>query len=181
MSFVYVWWLCFSFFLGSNFSGGDMSRSVPVSRVAVVVPEFRTAYSSPYRGDDVFFPEDAVGAQQSFAAECDVNQIIKRFSVSGEFTHLNLRSPIFGDVRGLDFQGMLDYIAHAESAFMDLPADVRKRFDNNPRDFVEFCSDPKNVDEMVKLGLVVKEEDKVVLPVVGSKTESAPAVGSVKP
>lgn len=38
---------------------------------------------------------------------------------------------------------------------MDLPAKVRSRFENDPQKFLEFCSDPKNRDEAVSLGLIM--------------------------
>jgi hypothetical protein len=36
---------------------------------------------------------------------------------------------------------------------MQLPSDIRAKFDNDPGEFFEFCTDPKNADEMVQLGL----------------------------
>lgn len=47
----------------------------------------------------------------------------------------------------------------ADDSFMELPADLRARFDHNPGKFVDFCSDAKNRDELIKLGLVPKPAD----------------------
>ena len=40
--------------------------------------------------------------------------------------------------------------------FLDLPAKVRDRFKNDPGQFLEFATDPSNVDELVKMGLATK-------------------------
>ena len=39
-------------------------------------------------------------------------------------------------------------------AFDDLPAKVRREFDNDPFKFLEFVEDPENVERMAELGLV---------------------------
>jgi len=146
--------------------------------VESVVPEFRTAYSPPLEVA-LFTPKDAVGAKQSFKDECNINNIVKRYSLTGEFTHLALSTPQFGDVTGLRFQEMMDYLNEAEAAFADLPAEVRRRFGNDPREFVEFASDRANVDELLKMGLAV--HDKAVVPLTEPKGEGPPHLGSSVP
>lgn len=113
---------------------------------------------------DNFMPEsDATGldcsvepslAKQSFAEECDINTIVRRFGISGELPE-NVRMPTFGDYTDVvDFKTAMDAMALAHEAFDAMPAEVRYRFKNSPQEFVEFCSDEKNRDEAVKLGLV---------------------------
>ena len=63
--------------------------------------------------------------------------------------------PKFGDFLGVsDYQTALNQVLEDEEAFDALPAKVRARFDNQPVEFLEFCSDEKNHDEMVELGLI---------------------------
>lgn len=138
----------------------------------------RTAYDGVrVADDDVFFPPDAVGAKQSFKAECDINNIVKSFDPrTGEFSHMSLKAPIFGDVSGLDFREMMELMTEAQSQFNGLPAEVRARFGNDPHEFVAFCQDPGNVDELLALGLAV--EAGVVEPV-KVVVEPAPSVGTL--
>jgi hypothetical protein len=66
---------------------------------------------------------------------------------------------------------LMDYMAFmdgAEKAFMSLPAVVRKEFDNSAVAFVDFASDPKNLDQMRGWGLAPP-----VAPV-GGEAPSAP-------
>lgn len=60
-----------------------------------------------------------------------------------------------------DFQTAMNTIVQARESFDRLPAPVRARFRNDPHEFVQFCSDEKNLDEMRKLGLA-KVPDSVV-------------------
>lgn len=97
--------------------------------------------------------------QQSQAAEADINEIVRRFGLTGKLPE-NVRVPTYGDFDGVvdDYQSALNAIRSAEESFMAMPADVRARFNNDPGLFVEFCSDPENLPEMRKLGLAVPEE-----------------------
>jgi len=97
--------------------------------------------------------------RQSFAADADINQLVKRFGVTG----LAQRHPVqpatvqlFEDV--FDFQSAMNAVVDAERRFAMLDAKVRRRFGNDPQEFVEFCSDPANADEMIKLGLATRRE-----------------------
>lgn len=123
----------------------------------------RSAYS-PRKRVAVMFTGPG-RTKQSEKDSCDVNLIVKRFIATGELPTGNMRSPVFGDVTGVDFRAMMDVIAQAQASFEALPATVRKRFANDPAEFVEFCSDPANAGEMEKLGLSkakveVKPEEK---------------------
>jgi Chlamydia-phage Chp2 scaffold (Chlamy_scaf) len=48
----------------------------------------------------------------------------------------------------------LNAVIAADAAFMQLPADIRTRFNNDAGAFVDFCSDENNRAEAEKLGLV---------------------------
>lgn len=140
-------------------------------------PVIRTAYDGVRVGDDdLFFPADAVGAKQSFKAECDINNIVKSFDPrTGEFSHMSLKAPIFVDTSSMTFAEMMQAMVDARQSFEQLPAAVRAEFDNDPRNFVEYCSDPANWPELEASGLFVKEG--VVAAVVAPK-EGAPKGGT---
>lgn len=91
--------------------------------------------------------------KQSFKDECDVNKIVKRFETSGMLPVVEGREPEFFDCTGLDFHRMMDVVAGAQARFDALPAHVRKRFANDPQEFVEFAQSPENRSELVKMGL----------------------------
>lgn len=101
---------------------------------------------------------DATRTQQHFKEECDINTLVRRFGLTGEFPQ-NLRTPInpeFAQVT--DFHGAMTLIAEARQAFGQMPAETRYRFHNDPAEFVDFCSNPENRAEMRKMGLLVPEE-----------------------
>lgn len=98
--------------------------------------------------------KDASLTRQEFAEECDINTIVRRFGLTGEVP-VNVRMPMHGDFQELvTFQDAMNALISAQKAFEQMPANVRARFGNDPGVFVDFCSDPANVDEAIKLGLI---------------------------
>lgn len=96
--------------------------------------------------------------QQSQAAETDINLIVKRFKVTGLLPQ-GVRIPTYGDFDGVsDFRSAMDAIIAAEKSFMAMPSAVRSRFGNDPAEFVKFCSNPDNLEEMRKWGLAVPKK-----------------------
>jgi len=101
--------------------------------------------------------------QQSFRDECDINTILKRFNVTGELP-LGSVQPQYGDFSGItDYQSALNAVMAAQDSFLQLPAKVRARFDNDPALFVDFASDEANRDEMKALGLLSQETAQAVV------------------
>lgn len=93
--------------------------------------------------------------KQSFVAECDINNIIKQFRSTGVVNHIsaNAAKGRYLDLPDeLDFQTSLNTVLAAEQAFASLPSKIRTRFENDPRQFLEFLTDPANAEELVALG-----------------------------
>jgi phage internal scaffolding protein len=98
--------------------------------------------------------EDSSLAQQHARDECDINTIVRRFGLTGELPS-NVRTPTYGDFSdAMDYHASLNAVRAADAAFMQLPADIRTRFNNDAGAFVDFVSDDNNRTEAEKLGLV---------------------------
>lgn len=94
--------------------------------------------------------------QQQFKDECDINNIMRKYSDTGQFTHLTQKTGMYADFSNIqDYQTMLDTVRYADEAFNTLPAQIRARFRNNPGDLLEFLQDPKNEPEAIALGLAI--------------------------
>lgn len=95
--------------------------------------------------------------KQEFVAECDINNIIKAYTQTGQINHISAKAAqgTFEDLPDpIDLQESLAIVQHAEAAFMALPAKVRDRFHNEPGEFLEFMGDPRNEQEARDLGLL---------------------------
>lgn len=120
--------------------------------------------------------------QQNQKEEADINTIVKRFGLSGELPQ-GVRMPQYGDFTGIrDYQSALNAVREANDAFMQLPPFVRERFQNDPEQFVNFCLDPKNEAEAIKLGLVEKKATEPAPPAVQGGTDAGaqPPSGGAK-
>lgn len=119
-------------------------------------------YSSVYVQKDDSNPRFALDCsnlpsltRQEFAEDCDINTLMARYEKTGVINHFNNAQPRYIDLtdKPADLQDALNILAEAKDAFMRLPALTRREFDNDPAKFVDFASDPKNLDKMREWGL----------------------------
>lgn len=97
---------------------------------------------------------------QSFKEESDINEILRRFGKTGELPE-NYRAPLSGDFSNLQtYEEMQNAIADANSRFMEMPAELREKFENSPARLMNFLDDEKNRDEAIKLGIVNKPVER---------------------
>lgn len=97
--------------------------------------------------------------EQSHKAGCEIKNILDKYQQTGIMTHVSKHQPQYGDVTPVEFQDAMNIIAKAGSMFEELPANIRKKFDNDPKSFLEFVQDEKNLPEMYELGLAIKPEE----------------------
>jgi phage internal scaffolding protein len=103
--------------------------------------------------------EDVTLTQQHFKDECDINNILRQFNVTGLLPEAPL-SPRYGDFTGIsDYQTALNQVIAAEDEFMSLPANIRARFNNDPGQLIDFMENNENRNEAIKLGLVKEAVD----------------------
>lgn len=98
--------------------------------------------------------EEPSKTQQQFKDECDINNIVRKYKATGQLTHLSSKQGVYADVSEItDLQESLQKVQQASDAFNTLPAELRRRFGNNPQQLLEFLQDPRNFEEGVKLGI----------------------------
>lgn len=134
--------------------------------------QFRTGYN--YDADSVSletglsFEGTETMAQQQFKDECDINTIVKRFGLTGELPN-GINMPQSGDFTNVtDFHTAMNLVKQAEDAFLQIPADIRARFDHDPGQVLAFLNDSNNRDEAIKLGFIPKPAET---PRTGDGTE----------
>lgn len=125
--------------------------------------------------------DDESLTQQHFAEDCDIDKIVSRYKRAGIDIdklngYLDLTGASFDDVSEVpSYQDCMEVVINAENAFMMLPAHIRKQFDNDPGQFLDFANDPANTEAMIQMGLSEK-------PVVGGTTTPvSEAVEAVAP
>ncbi|WNK13527.1 MAG: internal scaffolding protein [Microvirus sp.] len=129
-----------------------------------VKPDIADDASSQLSMHDFFSPRDYVEplvnwgpslTRQEFADECDINVIMQTYERTGVLPPAAGQMPQYLDLTNIpaDYQTALEMMAEAKSAFENLPAAVRREFNNDASAFVEFASDPENLSQMQTWGL----------------------------
>lgn len=99
------------------------------------------------------FKDDSLTVQADLQ-QSDINFIVRQFGLTHELPY-GMQVPVFADYSGIpnDFHAAMQYVADSEAAFMQFPAEIRARFNNDPGKLLAFIGDPNNTDEAVSLGL----------------------------
>lgn len=93
---------------------------------------------------------------QADAVEADINEIVRRFGITGQLPEPRAGGE-YGDFSEvMDFRTALDALNEAQEAFDALPAKLRERFSNDPALFLEFIEDDDNYEEAKRLGLLAE-------------------------
>lgn len=113
---------------------------------------FITAYEKKLR-TRLFFGDEKSRTKQSFAAECNINNIMKKYQKTGVLEHIARHAPTYGDFTPIDYKQAMETVAEANSMFEELPSSVRTRFSNDPAEFLAFVEEPENIDALRDMGL----------------------------
>lgn len=95
---------------------------------------------------------------------------MKRYEETGNRGEQTNVRPKFGDFsEEFDFRKAQETVIAAAEAFAASPSRVRKRFNNDPAELLEFVMDEKNREEAIFLGLIEKPQESAL-----EKGEPAP-------
>ncbi len=128
---------------------------------------------------DLVVPDYSDGrTKQSFKDSTDINKILKKAQVSGGLSHaLKYEEAVYGEFTGVDLLGAFEQCRRAQAIFADLPAEVRREFDQDAFKFAGYASDPANVGRLKQLiPSIAEPEDFFVKPAVERAKELNAAV-----
>ena len=120
--------------------------------------------------------------QQALVRETDINAIMRRAYKTGQMPvpQHDLKAQYGDFTQVADYQTAQNQIILANQAFEKLPAHIRKRFDNNPAELLDFLANPDNAAEALQLGIVERPPSDDMAPKhgEGETTGSEPAPSS---
>lgn len=92
--------------------------------------------------------------EQSHKKDTDMNYILRGYQKTGLIRHAKEHAGKYDDIAVQDFQEAIFIVTNAQRQFDELPSNIRKRFGNNPAEFLEFVQNPENKAEMQTLGIL---------------------------
>lgn len=103
----------------------------------------------------VYHPHsDQILTEQSHKNEVNVNTIMRKAIRSGLLPQRG-NPGFYGDFSNVsDYFDAVNRVKEAENNFMTLPANIRKRFDNEPGKLLSFLEDASNKEEAIQLGIL---------------------------
>lgn len=92
---------------------------------------------------------------QSEKDSCDINFILDRYAKSQAPPIFQYgKEGFYADITNIpDYQEAMNRITYTEQYFDQLPSRIKKQFENNPANLLDFLADPANNEQAIALGL----------------------------
>lgn len=111
--------------------------------------------------------------EQSHRDECNINKIMAKYYRTGLLPQRGMPGH-YGDFTGVDtYHEATERVMAAQAAFMELPSQVRKQFNNDPAQLLAFLADDNNREKAIELGIIPPPEP--VQPEPEPETPETPA------
>lgn len=141
------------------------------------MPKFFTKYTPPKVAG--FSSDQPSKVQEQFADACQTDTIIRKYNMMGVNPFI-----ASGGSQYLDTTQIPDFICannaqvKVKEYFEGLPSDIRLEFNNDPMQFAEVVSDPRNADYLREIGILAplpaeQEGERPSAPS-GDNSEKAP-------
>lgn len=88
--------------------------------------------------------------KQSLADSADINKIIKKYHKTNIMPDLNKLEATYGEITSDDLQTATQKVMDANDAFMEVPSIIRMQFNNDAGSFINYATNPDNIDQMVE-------------------------------
>lgn len=98
-----------------------------------------------------------VKTDQSYKNLCDINLIVSNYNKTGVLSHVKSNLPTYMD--HTEIPSLMEahaIVRDAQAAFMELPSQIRKLMDHNPKNLESFIQNPENRDLLEKNGILEK-------------------------
>ena len=113
--------------------------------------------TKPRRPHAIYFDQPSL-TQTQWTDICDINKIMEDVKQTGRL-RVNPVAANYGDFSEVGtYREAVEQIRKSEDQFMQLPAELREHFKNDPENLVNYLQDPQNTEKAQDLGLVNKPE-----------------------
>ena len=136
------------------------------------------------RRSRVDFSESPSMTEQSHSRGCDIHNIMSKYEKTGGIDHEKQYQGQYLDLPSSpDFHAAMNTIAQANSMFESVPSDIRKKFHNDPAQYIAFMQNAENYEKIVEMGLDASHlpEPKKEPAEGDGVTSSAPEEGNGEP
>lgn len=137
----------------------DGLQKVVSEKARLICDPDEVVLETELKGEDIVEVERYPGrslTRQSEKDSADINVIVDRMARQGIGPVLNPREPRFLDISEVgSFREAFDQVRDARAYFMELDAEDRRRFRDDPAVFLDTINDPVKLQALIDEGIIV--------------------------
>ena len=118
--------------------------------------KFNTAYNPAKqkpRRPIVTDNQEPTMTKQALADNANINKLIKKHGITHVVQNMSNLEVIYGDITSHDLQEAMQMNIDAKAAFAEVPSEIRKKFGNDAGSFIDFATNPDNLQQMREWGM----------------------------
>lgn len=124
--------------------------------------KFYTPYNNKKKVEPFYTVGDSM-TQQQFAQDSKINNILKNHDRNGIIENINRGNAIYGDFSEItDFADAIEQIELAKAEFLNIPWEIREKFQNDAGQFFKYASNPENIEGMREMGLANPKQSEAM-------------------
>lgn len=123
---------------------------------------FKSAYSEKER--PVTENNEPTMTKQALAEELDVNNIIRKYNKTGIMQKAHDFEGVYGEFDSFDLREAIEKVKLANELFLEVPSSIRSEFNNDAGAFVDFATNPVNIEQMREWKLAPPEQSEPPQP-----------------
>lgn len=116
--------------------------------------------------------------KQSYKDQCDINKLLERGAREGGLSHLQRHGARYADFADINWDSLQEQLAEGQQIFNELPAELKREFNQSPGEFFTYVTDPANAERLPELIPKIAERGRffprVNKPEVRKEPEPAP-------
>ena len=113
--------------------------------------QFQTAYGEKVKPRTI--NNKPSRTEQNHAEGLDINNIMRRYKNEGLLPKMQSFEGVYGEFDSMDMREAIDKVEKANALFMEVPAVIRAQFDNDAGAFIDYATNPANIQQMADWGM----------------------------
>jgi len=117
---------------------------------------------------------EEIRVEQSHKDEVNINKIVKKHGMDLIAKTAALQQFTFDENPHNDFQEMMNALLKAKDSFESVPSEIRKQFNHDPAQFMDFVRNTDNKQQLIDWGLAKAPETPQPIEVVVTNQPETP-------
>lgn len=140
------------------------------------MPKIVAGYDEKEKSSTIITDFGPTKTKQALAEQLDVNKIVRKYGGVDQVAAAHSFEAVYGvDFNSIDIHQAIDMLDRASELFESVPSEIRAKFDNDAGKYIDFATNPQNLEQMRAWGMTNLPPVEPASPPAGGEPPPEPA------